>query len=194
MSGRKKELPRPSAEQLEKELKREKYRRRFSYSIKSTLCSMALFAAAVALLMTLFPVLRVQSTAMSPTMNQGDIVVVMRGGKFSAGDVVAFGHGAKLMLRRVIALEGDVVDVSLTGKITVNGADTGFRNSNNAVGEWDVAMPYIVPAGHVFVIGDNRVSSADSGHAALGCVSTEQIAGHAAVRIWPPENIGLINE
>lgn len=194
MSGRKKELPRPSVEQLEKELKREKYRRSFSYSVKSTVCSMALFAAAVALLMTLFPVLRVQSTAMSPTMSQGDVVVVMRGGNTTAGDIVAFGHGAKLMLRRVIALEGDVVDVSLTGKITVNGADTGFRNGNNAVGDWDVEMPYVVPAGHVFVIGDNRAGAADSGHAALGCVATEQIAGHAAVCIWPPENIGLIND
>lgn len=192
MSGRKKELPRPSVEQLEKELKREKYRRRFSYSIKSTVCSVALFAAAVALLMTLFPVLRVQSAAMSPAMEQGDIVVVMRGGEASAGDVVAFGHGAKLMLRRVIALEGDVVNVSMTGKITVNGADTGYRRGNNAVGEWDVALPCTVPAGHVFVIGENRTNSADSGHAALGCIVTEQIAGRAAVCIWPPENIGLI--
>lgn len=194
MSGRRNaQLPAPSAEQLEKELGRERYRRSYSAALKGTICSIALFAVAVIAVAFIFPVMRVQGVSMSPGLEAGDVVAVLRGADWEKGDIVAFNFGSKLMLKRVVAEAGDEVNISASGAVTVNGAAvTEYISAENSVGEWDIALPFTVPTGTVFVIGDNRTNSVDSGHSALGCVSTEQIIGPAAVRIWPIEDIALL--
>ena len=196
MSRRRNEpLPEISVEQLEKELSREKYRKRYAAALRSTVCAIALFLAAVLAVALIFPVLRIQSMSMSPTLESGDVVAVVRGDGWEKGDFVAFNFGGKLLVRRVIAEAGDVVNKTMFGAITVNGAAvTENTGAENAMGEWDIELPYTVPTGSVFVIGDNRKNSVDSGHKALGCVSTEQIIGRAALRVWPLEDIGLLPE
>ena len=57
--------------------------------------------------------------------------------------------------------------------------------SDKSLGECDIELPYQVPEGRIFVMGDHRSISVDSRNTALGCVANEQVVGRLLCRIWP---------
>jgi len=181
-------LPDPTIEQLESELAREKNRRRFTKALRATLIGMLVFAAIVLALSLLFPVLRVQSSAMTPAYNNGDYLVIWQWDSGETGDVIAFKHENKVLIRRVIAGEGDVVNAGPNGEVIVNGV---ALDGNNALAgdAWTIDLPCTVPVGHVFVLGDNGETAVDSRSAVLGCVKQDQIIGRVMFRIWPIEQV-----
>ena len=66
----------PSLEQLKAELDREKYKRRYKWTLKSTIYTLIVVAAAAVLVATVWmPVLQIYGSSMTPTLNEGDIVV-----------------------------------------------------------------------------------------------------------------------
>ena len=186
----------PTAEQLQAELDRVKYRRRYRRVLGSTIFTL-IGAAVVVLAVTLiFPVLRISSDSMANTLRSGDLVMTLGGVETGAGDVIAFNYGSgKVLVKRVIAEAGDVVEIREDGSVYVN--ETKLDEpyvTKKALGECDIEMPYTVPEGRVFVLGDCRTESLDSRNTAVGCVAEEQIIGRVALRIWPLERFGLIGE
>ena len=186
----------PTAEQLQAELDRVKYRRRYRRVLGSTIFTL-IGAAVVVLAVTLiFPVLRISSDSMANTLTSGDLVMTLSGVETRAGDVIAFNYGSgKVLVKRVIAEAGDVVEIREDGSVYVNEAklDEPYV-TKKALGECDIEMPYTVPEGRVFVLGDCRTESLDSRNTAVGCVAEEQIIGRVALRIWPLGKIGLIGD
>lgn len=186
----------PTAEQLQAELDRVKYRRRYRRVLGSTIFTL-IGAAVVVLAVTLiFPVLRISSDSMANTLTSGDLVMTLGGVETGAGDVIAFNYGSgKVLVKRVIAEAGDVVEIREDGSVYVNEAklDEPYV-TKKALGECDIEMPYTVPEGRVFVMGDCRTESLDSRNTAVGCVAEEQIIGRVALRIWPLGKIGLIGD
>ena len=186
----------PTAEQLQAELDRVKYRRRYRRVLGSTIFTL-IGAAVVVLAVTLiFPVLRISSDSMANTLTSGDLVMTLGGVETGAGDVIAFNYGSgKVLVKRVIAEAGDVVEIREDGSVYVNEAklDEPYV-TKKALGECDIEMPYTVPEGRVFVLGDCRAESLDSRNTAVGCVAEEQIIGRVALRIWPLGKIGLIGD
>lgn len=187
--------PNPTVAQLEQELKRENYRRRYNRVLRSTIYTLVTVAAVAVLVATLFlPVLRIYGTSMTPTMTDGDIVVSVKQGSFERGDIIAFWFNNKILVKRVIALPGEWVDIDEDGNVSVNGEplDEPYL-TEKALGECDIELPYQVPDGRIFVMGDHRSTSSDSRNSAVGCVAEEQIVGKLVFRVWPFENFGSLH-
>ncbi|MDD7308985.1 MAG: signal peptidase I [Eubacteriales bacterium] len=195
MSKRKKRpVDLPSMEQIIRERERLRYRRRYSRTLKSTVAVLVVVAAAAVLVATLWmPVLRIYGTSMSPTLTDGQIVVTLKGSKFEPGELVAFYYGNKLLIKRVIAGPADWVDLDESGSVFVNGdlLDEPYLTAK-AFGETNIELPYQVPDGRYFVMGDNRATSVDSRTTALGCVADDQIVGRVFFRIWPFSSFGAV--
>ena len=184
---KKKEILIPSAELLEKELKRVRYKETYSKTFRSTVYALITVAAVAILIATLvMPVLQIYGTSMSPTLSDGDIIVAIKGSDFENGDLIAFYYNNKILVKRVIAQSGEWVDIDKHGNVKVNGVplDEPYL-SDKALGECDIELPYQVPEGRIFVMGDHRSISVDSRNTALGCVADEQVVGRLLGRIWP---------
>lgn len=94
----------PSLEQLEAELDREKYKRRYKRVLRSTVYTLVVVAAVAVLVATIWmPVLQIYGASMTPTLNEGDIVICVKGSDFALGDLVAF---YKILVKRCIAGPG----------------------------------------------------------------------------------------
>ena len=63
-----------------------------------------------------------------------------------------------------------------------------------AFGDCNIDLPYQVPEGRCFVMGDHRATSIDSRNTAVGCVSDDMVVGKIWVRIWPITEIKLVNK
>lgn len=178
---------RPSIELMEAELKREKYKRRYHRVLRSTIYTLVVVAAVSVLVATLWmPVLQIYGSSMQPVLSDGDIVVSLKSGEFQQGDILVFYYNNKILVKRVIAMPGDWVDFDADGTVYVNGVklDEPYLEET-ALGDCDIDLPYQVPDGRLFVLGDHRSVSADSRSTAVGCVASEQIVGKLVFRVWP---------
>lgn len=190
----KKQMTAPTAQQVEQELKRERYKARYRGTLKSTVYVLIAAAAVAVLVATLWmPVLQIFGSSMSPTLQEGEIVISLKGTDYEPGDIVAFYYGNRLLVKRYIAGPGSWVDIDEEGNVTVDGVvlDEPYL-TEKALGATDLEFPYQVPDEKYFLMGDNRATSVDSRHSAVGCVSEEQIVGEIVFRVWPFENFGRL--
>lgn len=182
-------------EQLEGELKREKHKKRYRRVLRSTIFTLVVVAAFAVLTAVLWmPVLQIYGSSMNPILNEGDIVISMKGKQFETGDVMAFYWNNRILVKRVIAQPGDWVDIDEDGNVYVNSKmlDEPYL-MKKAYGECDIKLPYQVPESKIFVMGDNRDVSIDSRSTTVGCVAEEQIVGRIIFRIWPLSQWSAVN-
>ena len=188
----KKEIP--EINELKAELDRVKYKRRYLNVFKSTVYTLVVVAAFAVLVATLWmPVLQIYGSSMTPTINEGQIVVSVKGKNFEQGDLVAFYIGNKLLVKRVIAGPADYVLVDEGGTVFVNGTELYEPYvSEKAFGECDIEYPYQVPDSRYFLMGDHRKTSVDSRSSAVGCIAEEQIVGKIVFCVWPFADFGVL--
>ena len=184
----------PATEQLEAELAREKYKHRYHSVLRSTIYTLVIVAAVAVLTATLWlPVLQIYGSSMTPTLQDGEIVFSVKTSKFEPGDVVAFYYNNKILIKRVICGSADWVNIDENGTVYVNGTvlDEPYL-AEKALGDCNIELPYQVPDGKVFVMGDHRSTSVDSRNTAVGCVAQEQLVGKIIFRIWPLDRLGIV--
>ena len=193
----------PDLDVLEAELAREKYKKRYTNVLKNTVFSLVVIAAAAALAdaleaegrtgTLLFPVLQISGTSMTPSLYDEDVVMALNSKSYKTGDVVAFYFNNNILVKRVIAGPGDWVDIDEAGNVSVNGEmlDEPYV-SEKSLGNCNITLPYQVPDGRCFVMGDHRDTSVDSRNTAVGCVSDDMIIGRILVRIWPLKTFGAV--
>ena len=184
----------PSSGVVEQELKRERYKRRYQKTLRSTIFALITAAAAAVLVATLWmPVLQIFGASMNPTLEEGQIVVSVKDPELEQGDIVAFYYGNKVLIKRYIAGPGSWVDILEDGPIIVDGNPLEEPYlENKAFGICDLELPYQVPEGTHFLVGDERESSVDSRHSTVGCIATEDIVGKIVYRVWPFEVFGIV--
>lgn len=145
----------------------------------------------VMIMLLFLPVLEVSGSSMEPTLQDGDILVLYKPHVIRTGEMCGMYARDRLILKRVIALQGDVVDMDDAGNVFVNGVALQEPYiSQKAMGTCDLSFPFTVPENSIFVMGDHRETSIDSRCSLIGCIKTDQVMGQVVARIWPPKSIG----
>ncbi len=181
--------------ELRQELRRVKYNNKFAATLFNTIGTLVVVAAAAILVANLWlPILQVTGTSMSPTLQEGQVLMASKGHDFKTGDVIAFYYNNKILVKRVIAMPGDWVNISEDGTVYVNdiAIDEPYLKEK-ALGDCNIELPYQVPESKIFVMGDNRSVSLDSRNTAIGCISEEQAVGRITFAIWPLSKISKID-
>ena len=188
-----KEVALPTKKQVETERKRYRRQKAYNKALRGTVYVLTIVAAIAVLISTLIlPVLQIEGTSMEPTLSNGDIVLLMKTTAFEHGDLCGFTWNNKLLIKRVIGLPGDWIEIDTDGTIYLNGEKLDEPYVQQlAFGECDLEFPYQVPIEQYFVVGDMRESSIDSRNTLIGCIPKDQIVGKVFFRVWPLSNIEL---
>ena len=188
---KKKEVSLPTKIQVETERKRYRRQKAYNKALRGTIYVLTIVAAVAVLIATLIlPVLQIEGTSMTPTLTNGDIVLLTKTTRFEHGDLCGFTWNNKLLIKRVIGLPGDWIEIDTDGTVYLNGEKLSEPYVQQlALGECDLEFPFQVPQEQYFVIGDMRESSIDSRNSLIGCIPKDQIVGKVFFRIWPFKNI-----
>ena len=191
---RKEKKPIPTTQELETELNRVRYKVRYRSVFRSTVYTLITVAAIAILVATQCqPVLRIYGSSMTPTLQDGDIIFTVKTSSFEPGDIISFYYNNKILVKRVIARSGEWVDIDEDGTVYVNNEPLNEPYlAEKAFGDCNIELPYQVPDGKVFVMGDHRSTSVDSRNTSVGCVSQEQVVGKIVFRVWPLERLGTV--
>ena len=122
---------------------------------------------------------------MNPTLQNDEVLLCNKLADIKQGDIIAFYYNNKVLIKRVIGLPGDVIDIAEDGTIYVNGEALDEPYANLALGETDQDFPITVANSRYFVCGDNRGVSIDSRSTSIGCIAEENIIGKIFLRVYP---------
>lgn len=172
---------------IAKERRRIAHRRELIKTLTTTIYVLIIVAAIAVLLSTIYmPVIKVSGNSMNPTLNDNDIVLLIKTDKLELGDLCCFYWNNKLLLKRVIGTPGDVIELDIDGNLYVNGEYVNEEYiDKKALGECDIDFPYQVGDNHFFMLGDSREVSVDSRNSTIGSISEEQMVGKVVMKIWP---------
>lgn len=148
----------PTRDQFETERKRYRWQKAYFKALRGTISVLTYVAAIAALIATLvLPVLKIEGTSMEPTLLNGDIVLLTKTTQFDRGEICGFAWNNKLLIKRVIGIPGDWIEIDTDGTVYRNGKKLDEPYAQQiAFGECDLEFPYQVPQEQYFVLGDMR--------------------------------------
>ena len=186
---------RPSVNEIEKELLRLQKKQSRNRNIRYIIALAAVAAATIIIVTNIWlPVLKIVGSSMQPSIQNNDVVVCYSGTKqIDYGDIIAFYNNDNVLLKRVVGMENDVIDINEAGEVFVNGQliDEPYAYSKS-LEPCDIEFPVTVPKDSFFVLGDQRNTSHDSRTSSVGMIPVERIIGEVILRVWPIEHIDFL--
>jgi len=158
-----------------------------------------ILTAVILIFVFMFRVIGVEGNSMVPTLHDKDWMIISN--LFydpKPGDIVVLTKKQFMeqpIVKRIIAVEGQTIDIDFnTGVVKVDGEllDEPYI-AEKTKRQFDVQFPATVPENCVFVMGDNRMHSSDSRVSSLGMVDERYILGRLLIRIYPFNQIGLVD-
>ena len=166
-----------------------------SQVFKRALKIILLVVITASLLLNLFtfimPIVKYYGDSMSPTLENGNILIVNKMSEVKQGDIIAFYYNNKVIVRRVVAIGNDQISIDVFGAVSVNGEvlDEPYVE-NRTLGQCNINFPYNVPSKSYFVLGDNRDVAMDSRLSEIGVVSEDRLIGKVVFSLNPFGTIG----
>ena len=166
----------------------------FIYKLKGTVMkkhcvfiSLIVVCIVMFIITTWCPIYVVEGESMEPTLVNNDVVCIKKTKSFKQGDLIAFQYNNKLLVRRVIGVSGDKINIDSSGYVFVNEKklDENYIQNRKDNPLRDEVFPYTVPEGQIFVLGDNRHHAIDSRMRDLGCIDNDKIIGQVVMKIYP---------
>ncbi len=128
---------------------------------------------------------KINGTSMSPTLMEDEYVLSYRT-QYKRGDIIAFHHKDVVMIKRLIGLPKDKIDIDDDGTVYVNDKPLEEQYlSSKSLGKPEIDFPYIVPENRYFVLGDNRADSIDSRNIYLGSIAETEVIGKVKISLIP---------
>lgn len=187
---------RPTLDEIRAELARRDTVSRYLRAFRITVFALV-FVICVSVIVAVIwiPVLKVTGKSMTPTLCDGDVVIVRKTDKFKTGDMIAFYYNNKILIKRAIAGTGDNVYIDSSGNVYVNDKkiDEPYAKDKGE-GKCDIEFPYQVPEKSWFVLGDHRSASIDSRADEIGCIKQEDVIGKVSLRLFPLKRISFLNK
>ena len=184
---------------MKSEVKREKRtveyeKRKVLKTFISTVLILAfLFFCSLSISVYVFPLARVYDDSMTPDLKKNTIVLINKSCRIGRGDLVAFSVSDKLLVKRCIAVSGDVVDIDSDGSIYLNGILLDEKYvSNKQYGTVSTDFPCTVPDGCIFVLSDNRENYSDSRNKLIGSVCEDEILGKVVFKLFPFNETSIV--
>lgn len=174
-----------SVENIEKELNtRKKKESKVKFARTFTYFGIVVVAFAIIIATRIFNVLQVSGNSMEPTLYPGNLLISTKIFGYEKGDIIAFYYNDSVLIKRIIASEGDIVYIDDLGNVFVNSQQLEEKYVEElAYGNCDITFPYRVPSGELFVLGDNRATSVDSRSKNLGTISEDRVLGKIVINI-----------
>lgn len=166
-----------------------------SQMFKKTLKIVLIVIVTASLLLNLFtfimPVVKYYGDSMSPTLEDGQILIVNKMAEVKSGDIIAFYYNNKVIVRRVVATGNNQVSIDVFGTVSVNGENLDEPYvENKTLGQCNLDFPYNVPTKAYFVLGDNRDIAMDSRLSEIGVVTKDRLIGKVVFSLNPLSDVG----
>ena len=153
----------------------------------------------------LFFPLVVNGASMTPTYENGDIIIVSKISDIDRFDQIVFQSPIEdeFYIKRVIGLQGDSIEMKedvliINGKeylepyVNRETTDPFQKRITENFSLEEITGEEKVPKGYLFVLGDNRLKSTDSRH--YGLIAVDEVIGESKMRIYPFKHIRLFME
>lgn len=148
-----------------------------------------------------FTAYEIPSGSMETTIMTGDMVfaekVSYHAREPEPGDIVTFADPeipGRTLIKRCIATAGQTVSVDESGVLSIDGVaqaeDYTHGLPSYPLSNSSITYPYTVPAGCIWVMGDNRTNSQDSRY--FGAIPVSSVTGRGVLVYWPINDIGLL--
>lgn len=138
-----------------------------------------------------YSLLKVTGDSMYPTYSNGDVIAFKRLDDYENGTPCVIKHAGLLLVKRIVADEGQYFEVDEDGSVYVDGQKkTEPYINSETTGRGDIEYPHIVEKDCCVVLGDNRSESKDSRLQTFGDVDKSEILGAVQFKIWPIPFLG----
>lgn len=174
-----------SIENIKKALNKRKGKEsKVNFVKKLTYSGIVIIAFAIIIATRVFNVIQVTGNSMEPSLFAGDLLISTKIWGYKKGDMIAFYYNDSILIKRIIATEGDIVYIDDEGNVYVNSQKLEEEYVKDlSYGNCDITFPYRVPDKELFVLGDNRNISIDSRSKSLGSISEEKVLGKITINL-----------